>query len=231
MFSEDYILRLIRQATAVFARIIGLKNTGQYQEALQVIDNILEQLLGMDANVIERLEDENLYTLLMKNDVLDLDRLELIADLFAEKGEIHKKKNLPGESVKEFVRALNYYLVVYINHPAEYSTKLTQKIDSLLQTLAPADLEEQTLLNLYDYFQGTKEYTRAEDMLDKLAARNPSVTEITVEEKKAFYKRLLDKNDEELANVQMSREQIQKKLNELESSHKKQSVNFSHGQG
>jgi hypothetical protein len=128
MFSEDYVLRIIRQATSVFARIIGLKNAGQYQKALQVIDKTLEQLLGMDAEVINLLDDESLFVLLTKNDVLDLEELEFIADLFKEKGDIQKQENLTNESFNCYLRALNYYLIIGINTAPHSANKLSQKI-------------------------------------------------------------------------------------------------------
>ena len=47
MFSEDYILRMIRMATAALAQIIGLKKAGQYQQALQAIDQALEEVISV----------------------------------------------------------------------------------------------------------------------------------------------------------------------------------------
>jgi hypothetical protein len=215
MFSEDYVLRIIRQATSVFARIIGLKNTGQYQKALQVIDKTLEQLLGMDAEVIYLLDDESLFVLLTKNDVLDLEELEFIADLFKEKGDIQKQENLTNESVNCYLRSLNYYLIIGINTAPHSANKLSQKIGEILNQLEPSDFEEQTLLNLYGYYENEKEYAKAEIMLEKLAAQNQSNASI-VAEKKSFYERLLEKSSAELAQGGVNREQIQNKLSKLE---------------
>jgi tetratricopeptide (TPR) repeat protein len=219
MFSEDYILRIIRQATSVLAKIFRLKNAGQYQEAIQVIDHTLEQLLGMDVEIINLLDDESLYTLLTQNDVLDLERLEFVADLFQEEGDILRLKRLIPASDNCYVRSLNYYLVISLNAEPAHAAKLPQKISSLLQKLASFDFDEQTLLNLYSYFENTKEYAKAVSMLDKLAAKVPSAAYIT-DEKIAFYKRLLEKSPQELTDGGTSRALIQDKLKEVESSRK-----------
>ncbi len=215
MFSDDYILRIIRQATAVFAKIIGLQKAGQYAEAIQVIDSTLEQLLGMNAEIIDMMDDESLYTLLTKEDVLDLGRLEFIAELFKEKGDIQRQRNLPGESIDCYARSLNYYLIVGINEKSSSADELAQKIEELLQKLGSTGLQEQTLLNLYSYYENAK----ADDTLAKLAARNPSAAYIT-EEMKSFYQRLLEKSPEELIHGGISRSQIQDKLRKLETSQK-----------
>ncbi len=45
MLTEDYFMRMINQILAVLTKIIGLKDVGQYQEAQQIVNQSLEQLL------------------------------------------------------------------------------------------------------------------------------------------------------------------------------------------
>lgn len=215
MFSEDYLMRIIRQATAVFARIIGLKSVGQYQEALKVVDQTLEILLGLDAEMISLLDDESLYLLLMKNEVLDLEKLGFIADLYKEEGDIKKLQDQIGESINCHIRSLNYYLVIGINLEASRPVELSQKIDELLQHLDTYNFNEQTLLNLYFYYENAREFAKADNMLSRLAAQNDSKA-YAIDEMKSFYKRLLEIDPEELAAGGMSRTQIRNKLKVLE---------------
>ena len=215
MFSEDYIIRMVRQATAVLASIIGLKSTGQYQEALQDIDQALEQLLGMDPKLIRLLDDVSLYKILTKNDVLDLEKLGLLADLFKEEGDIQKLQNQNNESVNCYIRSLNYYLMISINSEASRSIELSQKIDELLQKLEPYNFEEKTLLNLFYHYENTGEFAKADNMLSGLAARNNSDAN-AMDEMRSFYKRLMEKSLEELVSGGISRAQIRNKLKELE---------------
>ncbi len=53
---EDFLLRIIRQMGAVLARMLGLKNGGQVQEALQTLDDAEGELLGPMAQVVPRLD-------------------------------------------------------------------------------------------------------------------------------------------------------------------------------
>jgi len=215
MFSDDYLLRIIRQATAVFASIIGLKCAGQYQEALKVINQTLEQLLGLDAEMISLLDDESLYLLLMKNEVLDVEKLGFIADLFKEEGDIKKLQNHIDESINCYIRSLTYYLIISINSETSRPIELPQKIDELLQQLGTYNYNEQTLLSLYFYYENAREFAKADNMLNRLATQNDSKAYV-VDEMKSFYKRLLEKSPKELAAGGMSRTQIRNKLRELE---------------
>jgi len=215
MLSDDYLIRMIRQATAVLARVIGLKSAGQYQEALQDIDQALEQLLGMDAGLIRLLDDESLYKILMKNDVLDLEKLGFLADLFKQEGEIQKLQNQTNESINCYIRSLNYYLMIGINSGTSRPIELSQKIDELLQKLETCYFEEKTLLNLFYFYENAGEFAKADNMLSRLATRNPSRKNV-VDEMKSFYKRLMEKSPKELAAGGMSRIQIRNKLKALE---------------
>ena len=215
MFSEDYLIRMIGQATAVFARIIGLKSAGQYQEALQVIDQTLEQLLGMDAETIKLLDDESLFIILMKNEALDLEKLGFIADLFKEEGDIQKLQDQNNESINCYIRSLNYYLMISSNSETSRPNELSRKIDELIQKLDTYTFEEKTLLNLFCYYENLGEFAKADHILSKLAARNDAKVNV-VDEMKSFYQRLIEKSPKELAAGGMSRTQIRNKLKELE---------------
>ncbi len=215
MFSDDYLIRMINQATAVLAKIMGLKNSGQYQEAIKDIDQVLGLLFGMDADFIRLLDEESLYLLLMKNEELDLEKLALIAGLFKEEGEIQELQNHINESNNCFTRSLNYYLMIS-NYP-EFScaTEISQKIDELLQKLNPDNFEEKTLWNLFCYYENAGEFAKADDMLSKLATKKDSRVNI-IDEMICFYKRLLEKSPTELAICEMNRTQIREKLRKLE---------------
>jgi hypothetical protein len=53
---DDWLLRLLQQMGAVLARMLGLKNGGQVQEALQTLDDAQGELLGPLAGVVPRVD-------------------------------------------------------------------------------------------------------------------------------------------------------------------------------
>src|SRR4030043_528717 len=115
MSSEDYLIRMIRQATDVIARIIGLRKSGDYRDAFQEIDQNLEQLFGMDPKLIRLLDDESLYRNLSANEQLNMERLEFIADLFREEGELFQLQGKIPESENSYARSLSFYLIMDAN--------------------------------------------------------------------------------------------------------------------
>jgi hypothetical protein len=53
---DDWLLRELRMLGAVLARMLGLKNGGQVQEAQQALDDAEGELLGPLAGVVPRLD-------------------------------------------------------------------------------------------------------------------------------------------------------------------------------
>ena len=171
MFTEDYVLRMISQAVAFLVKIAGLKKGGNYLEAQQAIDQALEQLLGLRADLIKLMDDESLLKFLTQQDQLDIERLALIADLFKEEGDILAAQGQISESRKSYLRSLIYYLETGLDEEARPSIELSGKIELLVQKPGAQVLPDDTLWVLFCYYERTGAYGKANDALLKMADR------------------------------------------------------------
>jgi tetratricopeptide (TPR) repeat protein len=214
MLSEDYLIRMIRQAAAVIAKIIGLKMAGQYQEALQAIDQALEQLLGMNGDLVKLSDDESLYRILTANEVFDFERLGIIADLFKEEGDILKLQKQIPESNISYLRSLNYYLMINNSNDLSQQKEPLQKVEELIQYLTNYTLPEKTLFDLFCYYENIGEYAKADNILARLATHSKAKADIK-SEMISFYKRLLSKSPKELIAGGMNIKQVRLKIKGL----------------
>lgn len=212
MLTEDYVMRMLNQALAVLLKIAGFKQAGQYKQAQQAIDQELEELLGLKADLVWRLDDEAMLRALTINDQLDVVRLEIISDLFREQGEIYAAQARVNESRESFRRALMGYLEVGLaSESKENNIPLNQKIDGLLQTLGQTNLSDDTLWALFCYADQSGDFDQAERALADLAAR-PGVIADLRPEIIAFYERLLALLPDELSHRGLDRVQLEQKL-------------------
>jgi hypothetical protein len=170
LFSEDYIMRMIRLATAALVQIIGLKKGGKYIEALQAIDQALEEVLGLKASLIRSMDDESLLSAMTQQDRLDTDRLLILADLFFEEADILATQGKAAASQASALRALNFYLDVVLDWGPERISEKFQKIEQLVNTLGEQTLPPQTCFALYFYYVQVGELSPARRMLEKLKA-------------------------------------------------------------
>lgn len=166
MFTEDYILRLVRQATAALATILGLVKAGQFQEAHHTIDQTLESLVGLSASLVRVMDDQSLINLLTSQDKLDSERLVIVADLFKVEGDL-LAQNSDSLSRESHVRALNLYLEAVLYDQRLPNAELSFKIETLYRQLANTQLPAETLLRLHDF------YTRLLELDDAVLTNNP----------------------------------------------------------
>lgn len=212
MLFEDHFMRMINQAMAVLLKIIGLKQAGKYEQAQAAIDQTLEELLGLKADLIKRLDDEALLRAVTLNEQVDVRRLEIISDLYREQGEIYAIQGQAVESRESYRRALFGYLETGLaSESGEMDVELHQKIDSLVTILNLHNLSEDTLWALFCYADQAGDYGRAEQALDDLAKR-PGVLPDLQPEILAFYERLSELNTQELSRSGLSRELVEAKL-------------------
>jgi tetratricopeptide (TPR) repeat protein len=152
MFTEDYLMRIINQAIAALMIAIGLKKAGKYSEAHQAVEQAIEQLTTLPANVVDQMEDGSILSMLTSNGQLDIGRLAILADLYQEQGEILLTLDQPAQSSAAFSRALRLTLEVTLSEAASLSADNIGKVDVLVQRLKGLALPVETQLALSDYY-------------------------------------------------------------------------------
>jgi tetratricopeptide (TPR) repeat protein len=153
MFTEDYLMRIINLAIATLMISIGLKKAGKYSEARQVIQQAIEQLTTLPANIVDQMDDGSLLSMLTVLGQLDIGRLAILADLYQEQGEILFKLDQADQGPIAFARALRFNLEVALSESATLSTENIGKVEVLIQLLNGRSLPVETQLALSDYFQ------------------------------------------------------------------------------
>jgi hypothetical protein len=158
MLTEDYLIRRINQAIALILHAVGLRKDGLLVAAQTDIDIALELLLGMRAVLLKQMDDDSLLRLLTVRGELDLERLVLVADLYAEEGLILDAQARPGEAYQDNLRALHFSLTAALGMPInELPSERMQRIATLLGWFKDRRLPVDTQALLIDYDQNLLE--------------------------------------------------------------------------
>jgi hypothetical protein len=211
MLTEDYLIRMINLALAALASIIGLKTAGRYYEAFIEIDQTLEQLLGLRADLIRRLDDNSILTALTIQGSLDVDRLWVVAELYQEEGDIYNAQNNPAQGYWSYLRSLNFYLYGVLDGGGKHLSEPVEKIRALVQTLQDYDLPPETRFSLFYFYEQMGEYTKAEATLERLMTV-PGAQEDIRAEMIDFYQRLLGKSEADLVKAGLTRAKVEDRL-------------------
>lgn len=153
MFTEDYLMRIINQALAALMTAIGLRKAGKNSEALQAIQQAIEQLTTLPANLIDQMDDAIILSMLSAQGQLDIGRLAILADLYQEDGEILFKLEQPAQGFISFARALRFTLEVVLSEDDNLSSENIGKVEGLVQRLKGRVFPVETQLALSDFYQ------------------------------------------------------------------------------
>jgi tetratricopeptide (TPR) repeat protein len=206
--SEDTLLRMIVAAIAeTVARLAMLRTAGNYQQALEIIDQNLEELLGLKTDLVRQLDDRHIVDMLTINGVLDFGRLYYVAELFRQEAEIHANRGDVQLAQDSQIRALNLFLEVGFAVENEF-LEADERIDELFDSLG-TNIPEDTLFTLFDYYEQVGAFERAETAINRMLKVTENPAEIA-SEKKAFYERLLSESDEDLEAGDLTRDRLKR---------------------
>lgn len=211
--SEDTLLRMLVTAIAeTIARLAMLRTAGNHLQALEVIDNNLEELLGLKADLARRLSDDKIIEMLTTNEILDVGRLYYVAELFRQEAEILNGQRQSALAQISQIRALNLFLEVGFAVENDF-LEADEHIDELFGVLGE-DTPEETLFTLFDYYEQVGAFARAVTAIDLMLEKTENDPDILAE-KRAFFERLLTESDDELEAGELPREQIMQAYQQL----------------
>jgi hypothetical protein len=153
MLTEDYLMRIISQALAALMTAIGLRKAGKYSQARQSIRQAIEHLTMLPANLVDQMDDASILTMLTTQEVLDVGRLAILADLYQEDGEILLRQGQVDLGNAAFARSLRFILEVALSDSPGESPEVIGKAEKMIQRLKAGDLPVDTQLALSDYYQ------------------------------------------------------------------------------
>jgi hypothetical protein len=110
MFREDYVRRMIEQATAVVTAILGLTKLDRYPEASAEVDRALQRFLGLHLSLVAALPASELVAMLRWGEHLDIGKVVVLAELLQAEGDIYAAQYQKTEAQARYLKALELLL-------------------------------------------------------------------------------------------------------------------------
>jgi hypothetical protein len=176
MIRQDYIMRLIEQLVKVLAKILFNKKNGNYNEALDNIDNALSTFVGLDYFMLNRLSVKDIKTLLNINEEESAVSVKCLiaAKLLKERTEILKLNGCENlELVQNYQKALDLYLECIMNLKSEEMDLSSYYADiKELAEILENEITPEERLGLAKFYGLLGEFTKAGNELSKLKDLN-----------------------------------------------------------
>ena len=221
MINKDYILRMAERFGRYLAIILRLREYNKQEEALLYIDELFLQTTGLTTGFINSASEEMLLNLISPLGVLNIEKCLWMAVLLQQEGDIYVELGKSNESYYRYLKALHLFLEVASHNSDVKDIDITMAIEDILNKLAEYELPLKTKNKIFRYFEKMGSYARAEDVLFEMVEGDGEEKETggseIIEQGIAFYNRLLKKSNTDLKAGNLSREEVEEGLAQLES--------------
>ena len=207
MVDNDYIMRLIQQFARVIAHIIGLKKSGQQEQAQAEVGRALKVLLGLDDELLEAISDDDLIKMLNAGSSPDIDKCLMLSVLLKNDGDISFAQGLVERGHRRYVTALKCFLEVRKNPGKTSLQKYFAEIEALVDELKKREVPAETLELIFSYYEYQGRFGRCEDVLFELLEKRPDDVKRLIKGVH-FYQKLLDLPEDELAGGDLPRSEV-----------------------
>ena len=211
MLQRDYLMKLIETLSTVIARVLLKKEVKNYEGAEEELVSAAKSLAGLDLNLIKILSAEDIISLMKTSDIF-AGRCLISAELLKQYGDILSDKGKAQESLKLYMKSLWLYLEAILTKELPAPEDYYERVDFMIKNLALLEFPDQLKLKVFEYYEFSGRYSKAEDILFELIESDFKNIHNTG---KQFYRDLSLKTDDELINGNFSREEIEDGLEEI----------------
>jgi hypothetical protein len=209
-------MRMIEQMTEAVGQILQLRRERKQEEALLVLDELLDKRFRLSSKLIRSLSDEDLVRMMTTNGLLEADQLGAIAILVRQEAELHAELGREDESFVLSIKALHLFLRLSLADTETVIVNPNEQIAELLEELLPYELPVHTKKLLSTWHEAEGRYDQVENMMHELLDdRVLSAADAT-----DIYRRLLLQDDERLVAGGLPRAEIEQGLRELNDQYK-----------
>ncbi|GIQ61807.1 hypothetical protein PACILC2_03750 [Paenibacillus cisolokensis] len=212
MLQRDYLMRMIEQVASAIGQVMGLRRQMRHQEALLVIDELLDSRFRLNGRLIRSLSDEDIVGMMTTNGVMETENIQAIALLLKQESEIYEEMGDGARAYPLQLKALQLFARLAAADAPKVLADSDAEAERLLLKLSDCELPAATKRLVMDWQESRGRYDQAENWLYELLVEGEAGRDEAV----AFYRRLLPLPDERLAAGGLPREEVEEGLAQAE---------------
>jgi|GEM_PF-637401 len=204
---RDYILTMVEQIAQFIARLVFLRETSRGEAALQEVNEFYKHFVELDADALRALPHEAVVALCADDGALNVQKGAALASILKEEGDILRQAGREADAVACHTRALALLLEIYGDGTQALPLGVLEKLELVIDRALDSPIPPRYRWMLIRYFEQIGSYADAENLLFDLI--DEEGTPASVGEGLRFYERLAAKSDEDLANGNLPREEVE----------------------
>ncbi|AKA71999.1 DUF6483 family protein [Clostridium scatologenes] len=212
MLKRNLTSELVAKFKEFMDKILELRKEGKNQEALTTIDDTFKEIFRLSSKFFNSFSDENLLDMIKTDGTINADKCIMMAKLLEEEALIFEDENNLDEAFYMNLKSLNLFLEAYVNKNDDcdlqnYFCDIEPIIEKVSSYKIPISIQNK----LMDYYLKVNSYDKAEDMFYDILENN-NFDENLIKKGLDFYEALLLKDDNDLNENNLPREEINESI-------------------
>lgn len=213
LIKDDYSAKVSDQFNSLIKEIRNINNL--HTDKLSLIDTSFKKFIGLSSAMINSMSESDVLNLMKKNGTLDANYCIIAAALLYEEAIIFDKKDDYDGAYVKYTKA--FHLILNIKclglecEIAGYADIMKNVSSALEDFHLPLDIKK----DLINYYELCGDYSKVEDNLYDLLEK-PDTSLFAKEKLEKFYKNLLLKDDFNLENGNLPRNEILEALMKIQ---------------
>lgn len=205
-------MRMISQMSEALGQVVGLRRQMKQEEALLVLDELLDKHFRLSSKLIRSLSEDDLIRMMTTNEHVDTDHLQAIAVLMRQEALLHGELGRETECFALYVRSLSLFIRLSLKNAEPTIVVPREQIAELLELLSSYELPMKAKRLLMQWHEAEGNFDLTENIMYELLEAGA----LSRSEAAEAYCRLLSRSDNELEAGGLPREEVKQGLARLE---------------
>ncbi len=211
MYQQDFIKRLIQQATQAVLQVLGLTQSGRLTEAAQLLEQTYGDLFGLSSTVVFYTPAEELIQLISRGDDDDPQRIFVLAELLRSEARVSQAQGQEFDAHQRRLKSLALHLASARRAPRLDPQATLDAVLELQQDLQEEGMPARDQADLFFFFEDLGCYAHALDAIRSYLRRAEHPQEVGPF-LQAFCHRMLELPEQQLAAGGLSRAAVEAAL-------------------
>lgn len=214
MIKNDLQDTKLLELSQILKKVLEYKSKGRYEEGFFELKNAYKQLLGLNGDLAEKLNIEDVIALISAHEAAEIYKLVILARLLEAESFVYDSKQDISKALNIKLKSLQVFNGALLTDKETTLETSKESIENIIDYLSSYEIHQNAYVILMDHFEVMGSFDKAEDTFYELLERNPSSEKI-INLGINFYSRLLDKEEEELEEGNLSLSEVREGLEYL----------------
>lgn len=202
------------ELSQILKRLLEYKKKYRYEEGFKELQIAYKQLLGLNGQLVEKLNTEDIISLISAHEAAEIYKLIILAKLLEAESDLYDDKRNISKALNIKLKSLQVINCALLLDKETTMDLSKESINELIDYLSSYEVNEKTYEVLIEHFEIMGSYDKAEDTFYDLLEVNRDNKEV-IKFGLEFYSRLLNKNEEELEQGNFSLDEAREGLEYL----------------